>query len=322
MPGSRCVLLLNVCSEADISEINQACLASLVMKSEPFIFARSLDGLSSQLREFVPLFRQLQRFDRPSPKLNGFENAIGWDWEALVQAYNAVRDLCHSSSFAIKEYAIDALDGFCQFAGQIGLNIECLNSPLENMEGIEREKVDMDESGSVTDFQSAWAGSARSYQNFVPPLHSNFATTSAGGIAKPAPPLYQVEPVRSTSDDLADTSSDFHSAMDLDYEAQSPPSLPLPSRLFSLSEQKADPPQPVYDPSQFDSSLSSILPNTDLGQQAQAAARQAPAQDTSLTPIQESEEEYEPPEFFSESEEEYEPPESFEEVGRPSAAEG
>lgn len=311
------------------------------MKYEPFIFARSLNGLSDQLRESVPLFNQLQRSfdrDRPAPKFNGFENQIGWEWKALVHAYNALRDLHYSSSFAAREYAIEALNGFWRFTRQIGLKFECVDPELRNMYGIEREYVDEDvtmgEDGSIADSQPVWGSSVQAQQGFMPPAHSNFAITSAGDTAKPAPPPYHVEPVRPTSEDSADInmSSDSKSSMDLDAGSQPPPPLPLPSALSSA--QAAEPSQSGNVLSQFHSRLASILSNTGLGQQAQAAVRQAPAQDASLTPIQEeeeeeyeppdfeeeSEEEYEPPDFEEESEEEYEPPGNFNEVGKPSVA--
>jgi hypothetical protein len=306
------------------------------MQSEPLVFAMSLNSLSGQLHESLPLFKQLQRHDRPAPKFNGFEKNIGWDWEALFQAYNALRDLRHNSSSATTEYAIDALHGFWEYARQIGLKIKCIDWTLDNMEDVEREDVDgdidgdldevldedleenldedldMDENDPVTDFQSAWVSSAQLHQGSMPSLHLNFATTSAGDIAKPALPSYQLGPVRPVSDDLADPSSNIHSSMDLHSESQRPPYLPLPAGL----------PQPGDNPSQSDSSLSSAWTNTSLGQQAQVAAGQASAQVTPLKPIpEEEEEEYEPPEPFSESEEEYEPPEPFVEVGRPSGAE-
>lgn len=270
---------------AEICEINQACLNALAVKYEPFIFARSLNSLSGQLRGSVPLFKQLQRSfdrDRPAPKFNGFENQIGWEWEALIHAYNALRDLHYSSSFAAREYAIEALDGFWRFAQQIGLNFECVNPEFGNMDGIKRKYVDedvnMDEENSVTDSQSVWGSSAQAHQGFMPPAHSNFATTSAGDTANPTPPPYQVEPVRSTSDDLADVnmSSDYQSSMDLDARSQPPPPLPLPSGPLSSSAQEAEPSPPGNDVSQFDSRLSSTLSDAGLGQQAQAAARQAP----------------------------------------------
>ena len=301
------------------------------MKYEPFIFARYLNSLSGQLRRSVPLFKQLQRSsdrDRPAPKFNGFENQIGWEWEALVYAYSALRDLHYSSSFATREYAIEALDGFWRFARQIGLNFECVDPELGNTYDIEREYVDEDvnmaEDDSVTDSQSVWGSSAQAHQGFMPPAHSNFATTSAGDTAKPTPSSYQVEPARPTSDDLAgiSMSSDIQSSMDLHVKSQPPPPLPLLSGLPSSSAQAAEPSQPGNDLSQFVSRLSSILSNMGLGQQAQAAARQASAEDTPPTPTQEEkEEEYEPPESEEESEEEYEPPENFDEVGRPSVAE-
>lgn len=324
------MLSLSICSKADVCKVNQACLNALSVESEPFIFARSLNILTRHLRESLPLFKQLQRNHRSAPKFNGFEKNIGWDWEALLRAYNALRDLRHNIGFAIREYAIDDLNGFWKFARQIELNFECVyvDPELGIMDSIEREYVDedvnMDEDDSVTDSQSVWGSSAQGHQGFMPPAHSNFATTSAGDTAKPTPSPNQFEPVRPTSDDLADIniSSDYQSSMDLDARSQPPPPLPLPSGLPSSSAQAAEPSQPGNDVSQFDSRLSSIFPDAGLGQQTQAAARRAPAHDTPLTPIEEEEEEYEPPEFEEESEEEYEPPENFDEVGRPSVAEG
>ncbi|OSS47047.1 hypothetical protein B5807_09871 [Epicoccum nigrum] len=278
------------------------------MQTEPFLFVRSLTGLSGQLRGYVLLFKQLQRSsdrDRPAPKSNGFENEIGWDWETFLQAYSALGALRHSRSFAVSKYAIDALDRFLEFAQQIGLGIESLDLVAPNKGDIERENVDEDvdmnetfpvpheaKSGSVTNIQSVWGSSAQFHQDSMPSVYSNFANTSAGDIAKPAPLSHQVKPVRAASDDLANLSSNFHSSMNLDAESKSPPPLPRPSRLTpSSSEQEVGDTQPGNNPSPYRSRLSRVLSNMGLGQQAQAVAQRGTAQDTSLGPIPEEEEE-------------------------------